>query len=158
MTEQIPYDSTADTLLHIRRVHQLLSIAVCELVFRSTQHDNSKLGEVEKPSFDRETPNLKNLAFGSDEYKESLRRLSHALEHHYANNSHHPEHYGNGVAGMDLFDVIEMVLDWKAASERTAGGELNLDISFNRFAIEPQLRSIISNTIAFIEDMEKELR
>lgn len=142
------YDSAADTLKHIRRVQDLLGEAAVELIRRAAVHDDSKLGEVEKPHFDRETPLLKSLVYGSDEYKESLKRLGAALEHHYANNSHHPEYYPDGVAGMDLFDLLEMFLDWKAASERQAGSELNLSISFERFKFEPQLQSIFRNTAA----------
>jgi hypothetical protein len=41
-----------------------------------------------------------------------------AIQHHYKANSHHPEFYDNGVEGMSLFDVLEMLLDWKAATER----------------------------------------
>ena len=140
------YDSTSDTLKHIRRVQQLLGESARELMVRGERHDESKLSEAEKPAFDRETPKLKELTFGSDEYKASLARLGEALKHHYAANSHHPEHYENGVAGMDLFDLVEMVMDWKAASERNKGAQINLSISFERFEIEPQLRSIIENT------------
>ena len=45
-------------------------------------------------------------------------RTKDGIEHHYAVNSHHPEHYEAGIAGMSLFDLIEMLVDWKAASER----------------------------------------
>lgn len=140
------YDSAADTLRHIRRVQQLLGESAAELIRRGTVHDDSKLGPEEKPHFDRETPLLKGLTFNSPEYKESLGRLRDALQHHYANNSHHPEHYDNGVAGMDLFDLVEMVMDWKAASERGAGATINLEGAFERFKVEPQLASIIRNT------------
>lgn len=142
------YDSAVDTLRHIRRVQHLLGDAASELIRRGQLHDDSKLGPEEKPHFDRETPLLKGLTYGSDEYKASLARLGEALTHHYANNSHHPEHYENGVAGMDLFDLIEMVLDWKAASERGKDGALRLQVSFDRFGVEPQLQSIVRNTVA----------
>jgi hypothetical protein len=140
------YDSTADTLKHIRRVQHLLGEFAVELIMRGTVHDDSKLADPEKEAFDRETPLLKTLVYGSDEYKESLARLGPALQHHYDNNSHHPEHYENGVAGFDLADLVEMVLDWKAASERQAGATINLDVSFKRFNVDPQLASIILNT------------
>lgn len=143
------YDSTADTLRHIRRVQALLGASARELIARGEVHDDSKLGPKEKPFFDVATPKLKTLTYGSDEYKASLADLGQGLMHHYAVNSHHPEHYPDGVSGMDLFDVLEMLLDWKAASERTAGGNIakSLDVSFDRFKIEPQLAAIIRNTV-----------
>lgn len=143
------YDSASDTLRHIRRVQQLLGIMARSLMLRGEVHDESKLGPEEKPLFDEMTPLLKSLTYGSDEYKASLEKLGVALKHHYANNSHHPEHYENGVAGMSLLDVVEMFCDWKAASERTKDGDFtkSIEIGVERFKIEPQLASILRNTI-----------
>ena len=85
-----------------------------------------------------------------DEYKAALAELKPALDHHYAANSHHPEHYAIGVDGMSLFDVLEMLLDWKAATERMKnGGDIrrSLEINRDRFKLTPQLESILANTI-----------
>lgn len=71
-----------------------------------------------------------------------------ALDHHYANNSHHPQHYENGVDGMDLFDIVEMFFDWKAAGERTKDGDIFKSININkeRFGLSEQLVKIFENT------------
>lgn len=142
------YDSTADTLKHIKRVSQLLNDAAIKLIERGNVHDNSKLEEPEKPEFDKLTPRLKTLEFGSDEYKASLAELAEALNHHYKNNSHHPQHYENGVNGFDLFDLMEMFFDWKAASERTKDGSIYKSIEHNqkRFEISEQITQIFKNT------------
>lgn len=142
------YDSKADTLLHIKRVSELLNNAAIELVKRGNVHDNSKLEEPEKAEFDRLTPLLKTLTYGSDEYKASLIELQGALKHHYANNSHHPEHYENGVNDFDLFDLMEMFFDWKAATERTKDGNIYKSIEHNksRFNLSEQTVSIFENT------------
>ena len=63
------YDSTADTLKHIKRVSQLLNLAAIDLINRGNVHDTSKLLPPEKDEFDRLTPILKDLEFGSEEYK-----------------------------------------------------------------------------------------
>ena len=144
------YDSTKDTLLHIKRVSQLLNEAATELIRRGMVHDNSKLEDPEKAEFDRLTPVLKTLTYGTDEYKESLKELGTALQHHYDNNSHHPEHYENGIDGMDLYDLIEMFFDWKAASERVKDGDIRKginEVNKDRFNISPQLLSIFNNTL-----------
>jgi hypothetical protein len=144
------YDSRADTLAHIRRVNALL-LACCEdLQARASVHDNSKLDEPEKSTFDACTLKLKAMAYGSPEYKAALAELKPALDHHYAANSHHPEHFSNGVDGMNLFDVVEMLMDWKAATERMAnGGDIrrSLEINTERFKLSPQMRSVLANTI-----------
>ena len=143
------YDSTEDTKAHINRVAHLLNLCGDELRYRGDIHDKSKLESPEKEAFDEETPKLKELTYGSDEYKESLKRLGVALKHHYAKNPHHPEHYENGIDGMNLFDVMEMLMDWKAATERHADGDIHKSLQHNkdRFNMSPQLVSIFENTI-----------
>lgn len=142
------YDSSVDTLLHIKRVAQLMTEAASELIRRANVHDSSKLEAPEKELFDEYTPKLKDCTYGSEEYKGYLKGLKVALDHHYAHNSHHPEHYPNGINGFDLFDLIEMFFDWKAATERHADGDIMNSIRINkeRFHMGDQLESIFTNT------------
>lgn len=150
MTTEKTYDSRADTLAHISRVAELLGDCAARFDERGVVHDQSKLVEPEKSTFDACTIKLKAIPYGSDEYKAALAELKPALDHHYAANSHHPEHYANGVDGMSLFDVVEMLMDWKAATERMKdGGDIrrSLEINRDRFKLSPQLESILSNTI-----------
>jgi hypothetical protein len=73
---------------------------------------------------------------------------------------HHPEHYSNGIQGMSLLDVIEMLCDWKAATMRHADGDLSKSIEINqkRFGYSDELKSILINTaieLKFIEPQPK---
>jgi len=147
-TEQINYDSTNDTLAHIQRVGELLYWCACNLMARVDLHDQSKLQEPEKSAYDRLTTRLKGITYGSPEYKASLAELGDALRHHYAVNRHHPEHYANGIDGMSLFDLLEMLCDWKAAGERHADGciKRSLKVNSERFKISDQLASVLHNT------------
>ncbi len=142
------YDSTIDTLLHIKRVSQLLNEAATELIKRANCHDDSKLISPEKELFDEMTPILKDLSYGTPEYQDSLDKLKVALDHHYENNSHHPQYYKNGINGMDLFDLIEMFLDWKASGERHVDGNMykSIEINKTRFNMSDQLVDIFNNT------------
>jgi len=142
------YDSAEDTLKHIKRVNELLLHAIGELSERAIVHDSSKLEEPEKTLFDEFTPMLKDCTYGSAEYKEFLKQLDPALQHHYSKNSHHPEHYPGGVDEMDLFDIMEMFFDWKAASERHTDGNIlkSIDINKKRFKMSDQLAKIFNNT------------
>lgn len=145
-----PYDSRADTTAHIERVQELIQSAISNLANRAVKHDLSKLLEPEKGMFDACTIELRSIAYGTPEYREALKELGPALRHHYDHNAHHPEHYPNGVQGMSLFDIIEMLMDWKAATERMKnGGDIYYSLSVNRerFALSPQLESILLNTI-----------
>lgn len=141
-------DSTQETREHICRVRDLLSEFQAQLIRRGYAHDISKLEEPEKSGFDNCTKALKGLTYGSPEYKAQLAEMKPFLDHHYANNSHHPEHYSNSVDGMSLLDLVEMFCDWKAATERHADGSIERSIKINtdRFKITPQLASILENT------------
>jgi hypothetical protein len=151
MTTETIQDSRPDTVAHIDRVQTLIQTAINNLAKRAVNHDLSKLEEPEKSAFDRlKALSLSGMAYGSDEYRACLRKEKPAIEHHYKSNSHHPEYYENGVDGMSLFDVLEMLLDWKAATERMKdGGDIrrSLEINRDRFKLSPQLEAIMANTI-----------
>lgn len=142
------YDSKADTLEHIRKVANLMIRFATGLLDRARIHDDSKLVEPEKSVFDVVTPRLAGLTYGSDEYKASLKEMGPALEHHYKNNRHHPEYHKDGINGMSLMDLVEMLLDWKAATERHDDGDIfkSIEINVKRFNIDDQLASILRNT------------
>jgi len=74
--------------------------------------------------------------------------MGEGLTHHYEANRHHPGHFDDGVNGMTLVDVIEMLADWKAATERHADGDLakSLEIQRERFSLCDQLGAILRNT------------
>lgn len=147
-TDTTNYDSTVDTLLHIKRINSLLLQACTELTRRAQLHDNTKLENPEKPFFDEFTPKLADVTYGNDEYQGFLKKIKPALDHHYAHNSHHPEHYKEGINDFDLFDLVEMFFDWKASSERHHDGNILKSIEKNadRFGISPQLVRILNNT------------
>lgn len=142
------YDSSEDTLKHIKRVQELMIDVISVLAKRATLHDKSKLVSPEKELFDKYTPLLETLTYNSPEYIESLNNLKPALDHHYENNSHHPQYHKEGIDGMDLFDIVEMFVDWKAASERNKDGSIYTSIGINRtrFNISDQLENIFINT------------
>lgn len=156
------YDSLEDTKAHIARVNELLTSVSDHLRYRGSVHDYTKMQEPEKAIFDQETPKLSALTYGSDEYKEALGRMKVALQHHYEHNAHHPEHHaialgelntnevkdGTAISRMNLEEIIEMLCDWKAASERHANGDIYRSIEMNqeRFGYSHELKCILHNT------------
>lgn len=58
------------------------------------------------------------------------------------------------VNGMNLLDIVEMLLDWKAASERHNDGNILKSIQHNtkRFNLSPQLVSILENTASLLDN------
>lgn len=146
---QQPYDSTEDTKAHISEVITRVKFFADCLLKQAEGHDKTKLESPEKETFDRVTPKLKGLTYGSDAYKASLKEMKVALDHHYAHTRHHPESFGGSITLMNLIDLVEMLCDWKAATLRHADGSIlrSLEISAERFGIGPQLLCILKNTI-----------
>lgn len=126
-----------DTQDHIEKVRSNLGEVTSNLITRGNVHDASKLQSAEFEVFSEYGPKLKGSTYGSDEYKQNLKEMKVALDHHYANNTHHPEHYPNGIQDMSLLDIIEMIADWKAAVERHDNGDFaqSFITNYKRFKI-----------------------
>ena len=148
------FHTLADTHKHIDLVHKLLMDFAFEVLKRSATHDKSKLSEAELPVFVKYSPKLRDTTYGSPEYKQFLVEMKPALDNHYAKNSHHPEHFENGIRGMTLVDLVEMLLDWWASTKRHADGDIMRSIELNekRFNIPPELSDIFRNTIKAFEE------
>jgi hypothetical protein len=146
------YDSRKDTMKHIEKVGCYIDKVIHCLTDRAMNQDASKLLSPEKECFDEITPLLKNSTYGSEEYKATLRAMKPAIKHHQKNNRHHPEYFDNGINGMNLIDLVEMICDWKAASERHADGDIykSLEINKDRFGMNEQLVSILKNTVDYL--------
>ena len=148
------YSSLNDTLDHKRLVSHYMNLVIKDLIERAEKHDDTKMESDEVEYFDEYTPKLKGCTYGSPEYLEFLEHLKPALDHHYSRYRHHPEHFPNGIKGMDLVDLIEMICDWKASSLRMQNGNILLSIDKNqdRFGYGKELHNILVNTVERFED------
>ena len=152
-----PEEAEAQTKVHIKRVGQIMDQFAYHLMARGKVHDASKLKSPEAEMFAGRTDKLNTLTYGSPEYEEQRRQmLGEALGHHYEHNSHHPEHFSNGVFGMSLLDLVEMFCDWLVACERHVDGNIFKSIDHNegRFEMTSQLASILRNTAKEINTLE----
>lgn len=150
------YDSRAETYKHIKQVAAHISIFIKELLDRLVQHDSSKLEDPEKDILDAHAVNLSNLIYGSPEYRNEMTAMQPMIEHHNLYNKHHPEHYKDGIRGMDLIDLCEMICDWKAATLRHASGDIHRSIELNqeRFQYSDELKQILKNTVnRYLDDI-----
>ena len=147
-------EAKVQTYEHIDVVRALLRLFANELLARGETHDRSKLAPAESLVFAEYTPKLKGSTYGGDEYRQFLRDMKPALDHHYANNRHHPEHFGEaGIRDMNLIDVLEMFIDWRASSQRHADGSMakSIEINQKRFGMSEELAQIFRNTLRDLE-------
>ena len=142
-----------ETQEHVDNVKSFIDVVIERLKCRAVIHDHTKFKNPERDTFIEMTPKLKGSTYGSPEYKGFLKEMKTILDHHYANNKHHPEHYEQGIDGMDLIDIIELFCDWKAATLRHNDGNLNESIDKNkeRFKLSDQLVNIFRNSVALFD-------
>ena len=145
-----------ETQKHIEAVRKYIRFMIDKIEMRGVKHDASKLESPEVEVFAEYTPKLNNTTFGSEEYYHNLENMKSALDHHYAANRHHPEHFVNGINDMTLIDILEMFCDWKASTLRHNDGNLLKSIETNaaRFNMDGQLKQILLNTARMLDEHE----
>jgi Family of unknown function (DUF5662) len=126
---------------HARRVRGHLQEAMEQLAQRGANHDASKVFQPEADTFCKWRPIMNamasaNLDMNDPQWAEVRKEMGAGLERHYANNRHHPEHFANGIEDMGIFDLIEMVCDWKA-SALEKGVEIDWEYISKRYKPDP---------------------
>ena len=139
----------SETLKHVNEVRANIWSLIKHLDKRAQVHDASKFEEPERSIFAQNTTKLAKVQYGTEEYKKLLKEVKPAIDHHYSKNTHHAEHWPNGIDDMDLLDLVEMLCDWIAATKRNKNGNIHKSIEHNqeRFNINPQLSKIFTNTV-----------
>lgn len=143
-------------LEHKKLVARHLQRVATALFQRAVEHDYSKFTPEEFAPYEHALPRFEAAEYGSEEYKAVCKSIEPAIAHHFQENSHHPEHFPDGINGMNLLDVIEMVCDWMAAAKRVPDGVLRLDLQRERFGIDNQLFGMIARTVEYLETGQKE--
>ena len=143
-----------ETQKHIERVRFYIRKFTDALTTRGVKHDACKLEDPEVAVFAEHTPALATCGYDTPEYKEHLAQMKVALDHHYAQSRHNPEHFNDGILGMNLIDLVEMFCDWKAATERHNDGNLlkSIEVNASRFGYDDQLKRIFLNTAKLFDE------
>lgn len=138
---------------HMTNVRINLDTFCSELRMRAVLHDLSKLEEPEFTGFMNAQEGFEQLTaaghkYGSPEYRAHCKTILPAIKHHQAHNRHHAEYHRDGVKDMTLVDIIEMVSDWKAASDRENNDfNISLEICLEKYVESQELRCMIRNTV-----------
>ena len=142
------YDSTKDADIHRENVRHVWEMVRMIMEEKIQVHDNSKYMSPERECYDKYIPMLRETKYGTAEYYEVRKKMAEeGLNYHYSANRHHPEHFANGIEGMDLFDFLEHVIDCYAASMVSdISYKDGIDSNANRFGYPPELVSILKNT------------
>jgi hypothetical protein len=137
------------TLLHKGWIMYFILKFCFFLTWRGIIHDWSKFTNKEAFIFAKHLHKLKTATFGTEKYDKLLEEVKPAILHHYSKERHHPEHWKNGVHDMNLLDLVEMLLDWRASCKRHCDGDINksIDINEKRFKMDHEIAEILHNQI-----------
>lgn len=126
-----------------KNIHQLVS----KLEQRAIVHDVSKFQQDEFDGFVEADEAQLYKEYGSSDYHKKLKENK-GIALHLSRNTHHPEYYistedtsgftgfpkSNGIDKMSFLDIVEMVIDWKSASETYGNNFMDsIDYSITRF-------------------------
>lgn len=145
-----------DTLAHIKKVSDNLTVCAKRLLNMAMAHDASKLkSDVEAESYVHPVWELNHndVEYGSEKYKEITKGMGVGWEHHWKHNDHHIEWFtqhneDDPVSEIDLFTIFEMLCDWKAAATRKGNDPaLAIESMQKDYHLDPQLVKIMKNTL-----------
>jgi ribonuclease D len=145
-------ESKFKTMRHIETVRNHLDTCIMALMYKAQHHDQSKLQSPEVEIFEEYTPKLRDCVYDSEEYRQNMKEMKVAIDHHNENNDHHPEHFKDSIRGMNLLDLVEMICDWRSASMRHATGDIykSIEINQKRFGYSDDLKQVFINTAHMI--------
>lgn len=136
---------------HRKRVFDYMSTISKEVMRRGNEHDLSKYEKEEYPVYEQFTAEFAKHPFGSEGYNKIKEAMASAIQHHYQHNRHHPEHFPDGIEGMNLVDLLEMICDWKSATQNhpETPGDMgkSLQVAIQKYNISPQLAKVLYNTM-----------
>jgi hypothetical protein len=121
-----------------------------EVMRRGNQHDDSKYETAEFLPYSEVIEEFERHPYGSKGREKVYASIKPAVDHHLKHNRHHPEFFADGIEGMNLVDLLEMIVDWNAATQNhpKVPGDLmtSLHIATEKYKISPQLARILYNT------------
>lgn len=119
-------------------------------MLRGNRHDDSKYEDTEFLPYADMIDEFEKHPYGTKERDALYESIKPAVEHHHKHNRHHPEYHAEGIDGMNLVDLLEMLADWKSATQNhpETPGDLkkSIELASKKYKISPQLTKILYNT------------
>jgi hypothetical protein len=139
-----------DVTQHTNWVVKYITEFIHQLEKRGEQHDADKFASPIKDVYSKNFDALMEVPYGSEEYNRitGSSQFKAAFKQHTENNRHHTQHFKNGVDDMNLVDVVEMLCDWKAASDRSKTSILDgMKLNYKKYKIDGTAQKWLENTI-----------
>lgn len=133
---------------------------ICEyLQSRADEHDIDKVnpGYI-RSVYDEHFPTLKMIEFGTEQYKQYEKE--HFVEAHrqHAQNRHHYYNPLNKADDVDLFDLLEAIIDIKQSQKQYSDYQIDLIMKTfkDKGVLDLDIEKLAYNTILRIEKLDEE--
>lgn len=144
---------------HINKVRDSMDTFSKIIKMRGLKHDLSKItSDIEYDNYRKVIMTLKLEKTGSPEYNKARESIKPAVDHHYENNEHHPEHFKDGISGMTLVDLLEMMSDWQAVNDEKPGRDIKPWIRSckDKYKMSDDLFNVFMNTADLLSQYKNE--
>lgn len=137
----MPFKHRKDIIDHKQKVSQNTLLFINELYNRQATHDNDKISDdAIFYSYEKYNNQLRQLPFGSDEYRNLMKNELAEASYLHAQNRHHFYSRANTQKiDVDIIDLIEYIVDIKSSIER--------DSTLSNVEVIKQLKKAISPII-----------
>ncbi len=144
--------------LHKSMITSDMELVSKYLLEKAKTHDDDKIKEgYVKSVYDEHFPLLKQIEFGTDEYRQY--ELTHFKKAHelHAQNRHHFYNPVNTQNDTDLFDLIEAMIDIKQSQKQYAEYDIEkiMDTYRSKGMFEMDLEQLIYHTLVKVDNLNE---
>ncbi len=138
---------------HKTKMEEKLIKSSEELFKRAKEHDNDKLENKEiYQTYKKYFPELKKIPFGTREYFEFEKKNFAKAHQIHAQNRHHFYSRKNTLDDINLFDLIEVVIDISESAKQYGNEDKIMESLKNKQVFNYELEELVKNTIKYLDD------
>ncbi len=136
---------------HKEKMEEKLLFVSEEFSKRSKEHDNDKIENKEVYNVYKEYfPKLKKFPFGSKEYNDFERKYFDKAHQIHAQNRHHFYSNRNNLEDVNLFDLIEVIIDISESAKQYGDYNKTMESLKNKQILNYDLEELIKNTLEYL--------
>lgn len=137
--------------IHLNLIHEKLDFSINELKKRKQEHDQDKTKNPQiQKVYQKHFAELKKLEFGTKEYFAYEKKYFQQAHYLHAQNRHHFYSQYNQLNDINLFDLLEAIIDISQSAKQYGDFE-NYQRSLQQKEIyNYDLKELINNTITYL--------
>ncbi len=139
---------------HLKLIHKKLEQSSNEMLKRAQEHDMDKLqNPIINETYIEHFTKLKNIPFGTQEYFNYEKENFEAAHQLHAQNRHHYYSKKNKLEDINLFDVLEAIIDISQSAKQYGDFDGYKKSLKNKQIFNYELEELIVNTVNYLEKL-----